>query len=114
MALSQPVLYDDSKPIPLRLVQQLGPETEPAALGPFPPQNEILYEKKKKRRRLRLRRLGKRAPPSSPQDGQPMDDWEKEMRQVRRWDDQQGVLVGGLAGSLTENDVSVGRSRLTL
>ncbi|XP_072227593.1 phospholipid-transporting ATPase IC [Leuresthes tenuis] len=44
--------------------------------------NEILYEKKKKRRRLRLRRLGKRPPPSSPQDGQPMDDWEKEMRQV--------------------------------
>lgn len=45
-------------------------------------QNEILYEKKKKRRRLRLRRLGKRPPPSTPQDGQPMDDWEKEMRQV--------------------------------
>lgn len=45
--------------------------------------NEILYEKKKKRRRLRLRRLGKRLPPSSPQDGQPMDDQEKEMRQVK-------------------------------
>lgn len=45
-------------------------------------QNEILYEKKKKRRRLRLRRLGKRPPPSTPQDGQPMDDLEKEMRQV--------------------------------
>ncbi|XP_041815772.1 phospholipid-transporting ATPase IC [Chelmon rostratus] len=44
--------------------------------------NEILYEKKKKRRRLRLRRLGKRPPPSTPQDGQPMDDWEKEMRQI--------------------------------
>ncbi|XP_044030022.1 phospholipid-transporting ATPase IC [Siniperca chuatsi] len=44
--------------------------------------NEILYEKKKKRRRLRLRRLGKRPPSSSPQDGQPMDDWEKEMRQI--------------------------------
>ncbi|KAM8828124.1 phospholipid-transporting ATPase IC isoform 2-T2 [Spinachia spinachia] len=44
--------------------------------------NEILYEKKKKRRRLRLRRLGKRAPPSNPLDGQPMDDWEKEMRQI--------------------------------
>ncbi|KAL6097333.1 atp8b1 [Pungitius sinensis] len=44
--------------------------------------NEILYEKKKKRRRLRLRRLGKRAPPSNPQDGQPMDDLEKEMRQI--------------------------------
>lgn len=44
--------------------------------------NEILYEKKKKRRRLRLRRLGKRPPPSSPQDGQPMNDWEKEMRQI--------------------------------
>ncbi|XP_029920908.1 phospholipid-transporting ATPase IC [Myripristis murdjan] len=44
--------------------------------------NEILYEKKKKRRRLRLRRLGKRAPPNSPQDGQPQDDWEKEMRQI--------------------------------
>ncbi|XP_060791403.1 phospholipid-transporting ATPase IC [Neoarius graeffei] len=43
--------------------------------------NEILYEKKKKRRRLRLRRLGKRVPPVSPQDGQPMNDWEKEMRQ---------------------------------
>lgn len=45
-------------------------------------QNEILYEKKKKRRRLRLRRLGKRPQPSIPQDGQPMNDWEKEMRQV--------------------------------
>nr|XP_040054070.1 phospholipid-transporting ATPase IC [Gasterosteus aculeatus aculeatus]XP_040054071.1 phospholipid-transporting ATPase IC [Gasterosteus aculeatus aculeatus]XP_040054072.1 phospholipid-transporting ATPase IC [Gasterosteus aculeatus aculeatus] len=44
--------------------------------------NEILYEKKKKRRRLRLRRLGRRVPPSNPQDGQPMDDWEKEMRQI--------------------------------
>ncbi|XP_053196502.1 phospholipid-transporting ATPase IC [Scomber japonicus] len=44
--------------------------------------NEILYEKKKKRRRLRLRRLGRRPPPSSPQDGQPMNDWEKEMRQI--------------------------------
>ncbi|XP_034751745.1 phospholipid-transporting ATPase IC [Etheostoma cragini] len=44
--------------------------------------NEILYEKKKKRRRLRLRRLGKRVPPSNPQDCQPMDDWEKEMRQI--------------------------------
>ncbi|KAM8743832.1 phospholipid-transporting ATPase IC isoform 1-T2 [Acanthopagrus schlegelii] len=44
--------------------------------------NEILYEKKKKRRRLRLRRLGKRPPPSTPQDGQPMDDLEKEMRQI--------------------------------
>lgn len=43
--------------------------------------NEILYEKKKKRRRLRLRRLGKR-PPTSPQDGQPMDDSEKERRQI--------------------------------
>ncbi|XP_056147164.1 phospholipid-transporting ATPase IC [Lampris incognitus] len=44
--------------------------------------NEILYEKKKKRRRLRLRRLGRRPPSSSPQDGQPIDDWEKEMRQI--------------------------------
>lgn len=44
--------------------------------------NEILYEKKKKRRRLHLRRLGKRPPPSNPQDGQPMNDWEKEMRQI--------------------------------
>ncbi|KAL7376349.1 hypothetical protein ABVT39_006202 [Epinephelus coioides] len=44
--------------------------------------NEILYEKKKKRRRLRLRRLGRRPPPSNPQDGQPMNDWEKEMRQI--------------------------------
>ncbi|XP_053505016.1 phospholipid-transporting ATPase IC [Ictalurus furcatus] len=43
--------------------------------------NEILYEKKKKRRRLRLRRLGKRAPPTDPQDGQPINDSEKEMRQ---------------------------------
>lgn len=43
--------------------------------------NEILYEKKKKRRRLRLRRLGKRPTPSVPQDNQPMDDYEKEMRQ---------------------------------
>lgn len=46
-------------------------------------QNEILYEKKKKRRRLRLRRLGKRAPPANPQDGQPNNDLEKEMRQVQ-------------------------------
>ncbi|XP_013882065.1 phospholipid-transporting ATPase IC [Austrofundulus limnaeus] len=44
--------------------------------------NEILYEKKKKRRRLRLRRLGKRPAPNNPQDGQPMDDKEKEMRQI--------------------------------
>ncbi|KAJ8402123.1 hypothetical protein AAFF_G00373580 [Aldrovandia affinis] len=44
--------------------------------------NEILYEKKKKRRRLRLRRLGKKPPPTSPQDGQPVDDLEKEQRQV--------------------------------
>ncbi|XP_018558087.1 phospholipid-transporting ATPase IC [Lates calcarifer] len=44
--------------------------------------NEILYEKKKKRRRLRLRRLGKRPQPTTPQDGQPMNDWEKEMRQI--------------------------------
>ncbi|KAL2099677.1 hypothetical protein ACEWY4_004071 [Coilia grayii] len=43
--------------------------------------NEILYEKKKKRRRLRLRRLGKRPPSSNPQDNQPQDDYEKEMRQ---------------------------------
>ncbi|XP_041915439.1 phospholipid-transporting ATPase IC [Alosa sapidissima] len=43
--------------------------------------NEILYEKKKKRRRLRLRRLGKRPSPSNPQDNQPQDDIEKEMRQ---------------------------------
>nr|XP_046230530.1 phospholipid-transporting ATPase IC [Scatophagus argus] len=44
--------------------------------------NEILYEKKKKRRRLRLRRLGKRPPLTNPQDGQPMNDLEKEMRQI--------------------------------
>ncbi|XP_029025689.1 phospholipid-transporting ATPase IC [Betta splendens] len=44
--------------------------------------NEILYEKKKKRRRLRLRRLGRRPPPSSPQDGQPLNDKEKEQRQI--------------------------------
>ncbi|KAM9323420.1 phospholipid-transporting ATPase IC isoform 2-T2 [Pholidichthys leucotaenia] len=44
--------------------------------------NEILYEKKKKRRRLRLRRLGKQRTPTGPQDGQPMDEWEKEMRQI--------------------------------
>ncbi|KAM9820089.1 phospholipid-transporting ATPase IC [Neosynchiropus ocellatus] len=44
--------------------------------------NEILYEKKKKRRRLRLRRLGRRPPPSTPEDGQPMNDWEKELRQI--------------------------------
>lgn len=44
--------------------------------------NEILYEKKKKRRRLRLRRLGRKQPPSSPQDGQPMDELEKELRQI--------------------------------
>uniref|UniRef100_A0A3Q2PDI7 Phospholipid-transporting ATPase n=1 Tax=Fundulus heteroclitus TaxID=8078 RepID=A0A3Q2PDI7_FUNHE len=42
--------------------------------------NEILCEQKKKRRRLRLRRLGKRQTPSNPQD--PMNDWEKEMRQI--------------------------------
>uniref|UniRef100_A0A6Q2Y9C0 Phospholipid-transporting ATPase n=1 Tax=Esox lucius TaxID=8010 RepID=A0A6Q2Y9C0_ESOLU len=47
------------------------------------PQNEILYEKKKKRRRLRLKRLGRRPASSVPQDAtQPIDDWEKEMRQV--------------------------------
>ncbi|XP_068609060.1 phospholipid-transporting ATPase IC [Brachionichthys hirsutus] len=44
--------------------------------------NEILYEKKKKRRRLRLHRLRKGPPPTNPQDGQPMDEWEKEMRQI--------------------------------
>ncbi|XP_033951833.1 phospholipid-transporting ATPase IC [Pseudochaenichthys georgianus] len=44
--------------------------------------NEILYEKKKKRRRLRLRRLGRKAPPTIPTDGEPMDDLEKEMRQI--------------------------------
>uniref|UniRef100_A0A8C5HBA8 Phospholipid-transporting ATPase n=1 Tax=Gouania willdenowi TaxID=441366 RepID=A0A8C5HBA8_GOUWI len=44
--------------------------------------NEILYEKKKKRRRLRLRRLGRRPLLTNPQDGQPMNDWEKEMRQI--------------------------------
>lgn len=46
-------------------------------------QNEILYEKKKKRRRLRLKKLGKRfANSSNPQDSsQPIDDWEKEKRQ---------------------------------
>ncbi|TSK72148.1 Phospholipid-transporting ATPase IC [Bagarius yarrelli] len=43
--------------------------------------NEILYEKKKKRRRLRLRRLGKRVPPANSQDGQPTNDLEKEIRQ---------------------------------
>lgn len=51
-------------------------------------QNEILYEKKKKRRRLHLRRLGKRPPPTNPQDGQPMNDWEKEMRQVSKIDEK--------------------------
>lgn len=44
-------------------------------------QNEILYEKKKKRRRLRLHRLGRRPPSSNP--GEPLNDWEKEMRQVK-------------------------------
>ncbi|KAI1904865.1 hypothetical protein AGOR_G00010070 [Albula goreensis] len=44
--------------------------------------NEILYEKKKKRRRLKLRRLGKKTPPTSPRDGQPIDDFEKEQRQI--------------------------------
>uniref|UniRef100_A0A8C7Q2B3 Phospholipid-transporting ATPase n=1 Tax=Oncorhynchus mykiss TaxID=8022 RepID=A0A8C7Q2B3_ONCMY len=45
--------------------------------------NEILYEKKKKRRRLRLKRLGKRPAAATPQDAaQPIDDWEKETRQV--------------------------------
>ncbi|KAK5900490.1 hypothetical protein CgunFtcFv8_025448 [Champsocephalus gunnari] len=44
--------------------------------------NEILYEKKKKRRRLRLRRLGRKPPPTIPTDGEPMDDLEKEMRQI--------------------------------
>uniref|UniRef100_A0A3P9JHE2 Phospholipid-transporting ATPase n=1 Tax=Oryzias latipes TaxID=8090 RepID=A0A3P9JHE2_ORYLA len=42
--------------------------------------NEILYEKKKKRRRLRLHRLGRRPPSSNP--GEPLNDWEKEMRQI--------------------------------
>uniref|UniRef100_A0A4W5L139 Phospholipid-transporting ATPase n=1 Tax=Hucho hucho TaxID=62062 RepID=A0A4W5L139_9TELE len=43
----------------------------------------ILYEKKKKRRRLRLKRLGKRPVSATPQDAaQPIDDWEKETRQV--------------------------------
>ncbi|MFT7815387.1 phospholipid-transporting ATPase IC isoform X1 [Arapaima gigas] len=40
--------------------------------------NEILYEKKKKRRRLRLRKLKK----TSSQNGQPLDEKEKEMRQI--------------------------------
>ncbi len=46
-------------------------------------QNEILYEKKKKRRRLRLKNLRKRHTNSSnPSDSsQPVDDWEKEKRQ---------------------------------
>ncbi|CAB1319100.1 unnamed protein product [Coregonus sp. 'balchen'] len=45
--------------------------------------NEILYEKKKKRRRLRLKRLGRRPASATPQDTtQPIDDWEKETRQV--------------------------------
>ncbi|XP_041741251.1 phospholipid-transporting ATPase IC [Coregonus clupeaformis] len=45
--------------------------------------NEILYEKKKKRRRLRLKRLGKRPASTTPLDAaQPIDDWEKETRQV--------------------------------
>ncbi|KAM9540066.1 phospholipid-transporting ATPase IC-like isoform 1-T3 [Salvelinus alpinus] len=45
--------------------------------------NEILYEKKKKRRRFRLKRLGKRPASATPQDAaQPIDDWEKETRQV--------------------------------
>lgn len=44
--------------------------------------NEILYEKKKKRRRLKLRRLRKKPPPANPEDGQPIDDWEKEQRQI--------------------------------
>ncbi|KAJ8338934.1 hypothetical protein SKAU_G00357200 [Synaphobranchus kaupii] len=44
--------------------------------------NEILYEKKKKRRRLKLRRLGRKPPPTSPQDGQPIDELEKEQRQI--------------------------------
>ncbi|KAF7217704.1 phospholipid-transporting ATPase IC [Nothobranchius furzeri] len=44
--------------------------------------NEILFEKKKKRRRLKLRRLGRRPPPTNPQDEQPMNDLEKELRQI--------------------------------
>lgn len=62
-----------------------------AAISPLSPslfffcafhlQNEILYEKKKKRRRLRLRRLGKRGPATNSQDGQPLNDKEKETRQ---------------------------------
>ncbi|XP_062868152.1 phospholipid-transporting ATPase IC [Trichomycterus rosablanca] len=40
--------------------------------------NEILYEKKKKRRRLRLRKLGKQ---KTAADGQPSNDKEKEIRQ---------------------------------
>uniref|UniRef100_A0A8C9WLR6 Phospholipid-transporting ATPase n=1 Tax=Scleropages formosus TaxID=113540 RepID=A0A8C9WLR6_SCLFO len=41
--------------------------------------NEILYEKKKKRRRLRLRKFKKK---TIPKDGQPMDEREKEQRQI--------------------------------
>ncbi|CAN9504712.1 unnamed protein product [Ophioblennius macclurei] len=44
--------------------------------------NEILYEKKKKRRRLRLRRLGRRNHQNNPQDGQPQNELEKELRQI--------------------------------
>uniref|UniRef100_A0A8C1RBG8 Phospholipid-transporting ATPase n=1 Tax=Cyprinus carpio TaxID=7962 RepID=A0A8C1RBG8_CYPCA len=46
-------------------------------------QNEILYEKKKKRRRLRLKKLRKRFTNSTnpPDSNQPVDDWEKEKRQ---------------------------------
>ncbi|XP_059398212.1 phospholipid-transporting ATPase IC-like [Carassius carassius] len=45
--------------------------------------NEILYEKKKKRRRLRLKKLRKRFIHSTnpPDSNQPVDDWEKEKRQ---------------------------------
>ncbi|KAF3848749.1 hypothetical protein F7725_015246 [Dissostichus mawsoni] len=38
--------------------------------------------KEEERRRLRLRRLGRKAPPTNPTDGEPMDDLEKEMRQI--------------------------------
>ncbi|XP_048874577.1 phospholipid-transporting ATPase IC [Brienomyrus brachyistius] len=43
--------------------------------------NEILYEKKKKRRRLRLRKLRKKTSPNTPVDGQLMNEMEKEQRQ---------------------------------
>ncbi|KAA0719709.1 Phospholipid-transporting ATPase IC [Triplophysa tibetana] len=62
--------------------------------------NEILYEKKKKRRRLRLKKLGKRLTNShNLQDSsQPIDDWEKEKRQEDFVDMASADIGVGISG----------------